>query len=95
MRRPAASPVWGVTPNRLPGPAQSLQLATRQGASPVIAIDINDMRLAVAETLGATRVVNSTREDPTEVVQTLTEGRGADAAIECAREKIWLAPPAG
>lgn len=68
-----------------------LQLALRQGASPVIAIDINDSRLAVAETLGATRIVNSTREDPLDVVRELTAGRGADVVIECAGVKAtWL-----
>ncbi len=68
-----------------------LQLALRQGASPVIAIDINDRRLLVAEKLGAARIVNSTREDPVEVVHSLTEGRGADVVIECAGVKAsWL-----
>lgn len=61
-----------------------LQLALRQGASPVIAIDINDMRLAAAERLGATQVVNSTRDDPVAAVHSLTEGRGADVVVECA-----------
>ncbi len=68
-----------------------LQLVLRQGASPVIAIDINDMRLGLAERLGATRVVNSIHEDPVEAVQALTEGRGADVVIECAGVKAaWL-----
>jgi L-iditol 2-dehydrogenase len=69
-----------------------LQLALRRGASPLIAIDINDGRLAVAEKLGATRVVNSSREEPAAVVRELTEGRGADVVIECAGAKAtWLA----
>lgn len=68
-----------------------LQLALRQGASPVVAIDINDKRLAIAEKLGATRAVNSTLEDPVQVVRELTEGRGADVVIECAGVKAaWL-----
>jgi len=68
-----------------------LQLALRQGAWPVIAIDINDRRLAIAETLGATRTVNSAREDPVEAVRGLTGGRGADVVIECAgAEAAWL-----
>jgi L-iditol 2-dehydrogenase len=68
-----------------------LQLALRQGAWPVITIDINDRRLAIAETLGATRTVNSTREDPVEAVWGLTSGRGADVVIECAGAKAaWL-----
>jgi L-iditol 2-dehydrogenase len=68
-----------------------LQLALRQGASPVIAIDINDMRLGIAERLGAARIVNSIQEDPVAAVQALTEGRGADVVIECAGVKAaWL-----
>jgi L-iditol 2-dehydrogenase len=68
-----------------------LQLALRQGAAPVIAIDINDTRLDLAKKLGATQVVNSTRQDPVEIVQALTEGRGADVVIECAgAEAAWL-----
>lgn len=67
------------------------QLALRQGASPVIAIDINGNRLAVAQELGATRIVNSTLEDPVEAVHELTGGRGADVVIECAGVRsAWL-----
>ena len=68
-----------------------LQLALRQGAWTVIAIDINDRRLAIAETLGATCTVNSACEDPVEAVRGLTGGRGADVVIECAGAKAaWL-----
>lgn len=67
------------------------QLALRQGASPVIAVDINGERLAIAERLGATRAVNSAEEDPIEAVHELTGGRGADVVIECAGVKAaWL-----
>lgn len=68
-----------------------LQLALRQGASPLIAIDINDMRLAIAQKLGATQIVNSASEDPVEEVRASTGGRGADVVIECAGVKdAWL-----
>jgi L-iditol 2-dehydrogenase len=68
-----------------------VQLALRQGASPVIAIDVNDGRLAVAQSLGASRVVNSARQNPVEMVGDLTGGRGADVVIECAGVKAtWL-----
>ncbi len=67
------------------------QLALRRGAWPVIAIDINEDRLSIAETLGVTQVVNSAREDPIEAVRKLTGGRGADVVIECAGVKAaWL-----
>jgi L-iditol 2-dehydrogenase len=68
-----------------------LQLALRQGASPLIAIDLNDMRLAMAAQLGATCVVNSLHQDPVQAVRELTAGRGADVVIECAGVKdAWL-----
>jgi len=68
-----------------------VQLALRQGASPVIAVDVNDRRLAVARALGATAVINSAVQDPVEAVRELTDGRGADVVIECAGVKAaWL-----
>jgi L-iditol 2-dehydrogenase len=68
-----------------------LQLALRQGASPVIAIDVNEARLEVARRLGATLAINSGREDAVEAVRGLTMGRGADVVVECAGAKAaWL-----
>jgi len=68
-----------------------LQLALRQGAAQVIAVDLKDWRLAVAKRLGATRIVNPEREDPVAVVRDLTDGRGADVSIESAGAKVtWL-----
>ncbi len=68
-----------------------VQLALRQGATQVIAVDIKEARLAVAERLGATRIVNSELEDPIAVARELTGGRGADVAIESAGVKAaWL-----
>ncbi len=68
-----------------------LQMALRRGASQVIAVDLKDNRLAVADQLGATRIVNAQREDPVHVIHDLTEGRGADVAIESAGAKAaWL-----
>jgi len=64
-----------------------VQLALRQGAWPVLAIDIDASRLAIAKTLGVTRAINSACEDPVEVVQGLTGRRGADVVIECAGVK--------
>jgi len=69
-----------------------LQLALRQGATQVIAVDLKDERLAVAERLGATRLVHGEREDPVAVARELTAGRGADVVIESAGAKpAWLA----
>jgi len=61
-----------------------LQVARHSGATQLIAIDINDARLAVAQRCGATRIVNSTRENALAIVRELTVGRGADVVIESA-----------
>ena len=50
--------------------------------SHIIAIDKADSRLEAAKQFGADIVVNNDREDPLEVVQGLTEGLGADVAVE-------------
>jgi L-iditol 2-dehydrogenase len=49
----------------------------------VIAADINDYRLERAAAAGATRVVNPMREDVRSVALELTDGEGADLALEC------------
>ena len=52
------------------------------GASVVIAIDVDDRKLASARRLGATHVVDATGADPVEAVRGLTGGFGADVVIE-------------
>ncbi len=69
--------------------------------SHVIAIDLADSRLEAAKQFGADVTVNSTREDPLEVVRSLTDGLGADVAIEAVGTPeafeltVALARPAG
>jgi alcohol dehydrogenase len=50
--------------------------------SHIVAIDIADSRLAAAKEFGADHMVNSTREDPMDVIRKLTGGLGADVTIE-------------
>jgi S-(hydroxymethyl)mycothiol dehydrogenase len=52
------------------------------GASKIIAVDIDDRKLATAKKLGATHTVNSKATDPVEAVRELTGGFGADVVIE-------------
>jgi S-(hydroxymethyl)mycothiol dehydrogenase len=52
------------------------------GASTIIAIDVDDRKLATAKELGATHTVNSKSTDPVEAVQALTGGNGADVVVE-------------
>ena len=48
----------------------------------VVAIDLSDSRLDAAKRFGADIVVNNGREDPKAVLDSLTDGLGADVAIE-------------
>lgn len=59
-----------------------IQLARAFGASPIVAIDVRDDKLAAARELGATHVVNSAQEDVGERIRDLTDGRGVDVAFE-------------
>ncbi|WP_368397169.1 S-(hydroxymethyl)mycothiol dehydrogenase [Streptomyces sclerotialus] len=52
------------------------------GAARIIAVDIDDRKLAKAESVGATHTVNSTAVDPVEAIRELTGGFGADVVIE-------------
>ncbi len=52
------------------------------GASKIIAIDLDDRKLATAKELGATDVINSSAGDPVDKLQRLTGGFGADVVIE-------------
>lgn len=67
-----------------------IQVASAFGARQVIAIDVTDDKLAAARELGATDVVNSSKEDVHEAVLALTEGRGVDVAFEAlGRPETW------
>ncbi|MGZ8762567.1 MAG: S-(hydroxymethyl)mycothiol dehydrogenase [Acidimicrobiia bacterium] len=52
------------------------------GARTVIAVDIDDRKLALAKEFGATHTVNAGAGDPVEAVRELTDGFGADVCIE-------------
>ncbi|MFF1905149.1 S-(hydroxymethyl)mycothiol dehydrogenase [Kitasatospora sp. NPDC058218] len=52
------------------------------GAGKIIAVDIDDRKLATAQKLGATHTVNSRTTDPVEAIRELTDGNGADVVVE-------------
>ncbi|MFB7615835.1 S-(hydroxymethyl)mycothiol dehydrogenase [Kitasatospora sp. NPDC056181] len=52
------------------------------GAAKIIAVDIDDRKLATAQKLGATHTVNSRTTDPVEAIRELTDGNGADVVVE-------------
>ena len=59
----------------------AIQLARTMGALQVYAVDINEKKLALAESFGAVPV-NAREGDPVEAIRRLTGGRGVDVAIE-------------
>ena len=66
------------------GPVGLAALLTAQFYSPaeIIAIDLDDNRLAVAAKFGATHTINSSDGKAAEKLMALTGGRGVDTAIE-------------
>lgn len=66
------------------GPIGLAVLLTAQFYTPaaIIMVDVDDNRLQVARSLGATHTINSQQEDAVKQVFALTENRGADVAME-------------
>ena len=66
------------------GPIGLAVLLTAQFYTPaaIIMVDVDDNRLQVAKSLGATHTINSQQEDAVKQVFALTENRGADVAVE-------------
>ena len=58
------------------------------GATTIIAVDIDEEKLARAREHGATHTVNSSKVDPVEAVKELTGGFGADLVIDA----VGIAP---
>ncbi|MFE3453146.1 S-(hydroxymethyl)mycothiol dehydrogenase [Nonomuraea sp. NPDC059194] len=52
------------------------------GATTIIAVDVDDRKLAWARDFGATHTVNAKESDPVEAVRELTGGFGADVVID-------------
>lgn len=62
----------------------AVQGARMSGAASVIAVDLDDKKLNLAMSLGATYAVNATREEAADVIKKVTGGRGADYVFEAA-----------
>ncbi|MDP4504144.1 S-(hydroxymethyl)mycothiol dehydrogenase [Nonomuraea turcica] len=56
--------------------------ASLAGAAKIIAVDVDDQKLAWARDFGATHTVNSRTAEPVEAIRDLTGGHGADVVIE-------------
>jgi Zn-dependent alcohol dehydrogenase len=62
--------VWGVGGVGL----NAVAAARMAGAAPIIAVDVDDEKLALATRFGATHLVNASRQDPAAAVRELTPG---------------------
>jgi NDMA-dependent alcohol dehydrogenase len=59
-----------------------IQGARIAGAGEIIAVDMNETKLAMAKEFGATATVNASQGDPVGKVMEMTEQRGVDVAFE-------------
>jgi succinate semialdehyde reductase (NADPH) len=59
-----------------------IQVARALGAGSIVAVDVQDDKLALAQQLGATDTVNASGADPVAVIREATNGRGVDVAFE-------------
>jgi threonine dehydrogenase-like Zn-dependent dehydrogenase len=75
--------VFGQGPVGLAG----TQLAAAMGAR-VIAVDLSAERLALAQKVGAEMTIDSSKSDPVAVIKELTEGQGADYALEASGAQV-------
>jgi S-(hydroxymethyl)glutathione dehydrogenase / alcohol dehydrogenase len=62
----------------------AVQGARLAGAGEIIAVDLDDKKLALAEKVGATARINAAREDVVAIAKAMTGGRGVDTVLEAA-----------
>jgi S-(hydroxymethyl)glutathione dehydrogenase/alcohol dehydrogenase len=62
----------------------AIQGARLAGASQIVAVDLDDAKLAIASAIGASHTVNASKDDPVTAVKAITDGRGADCVLESA-----------
>ena len=79
------------------GPVGMAALLTSQFYTPaeIIVIDMDDNRLAVAKTFGATQTINSSDGKAVEKVMKLTNSKGVDVAIEAVGMEVTFEICAG
>ncbi len=62
----------------------AVQGARLAGAATIIAVDLDDKKLELAEKIGATNRINAGTEDVTAIAKAKTGGRGVDVVLEAA-----------
>ena len=66
----------------------AVQGARLAGAGEIIAVDLDDAKLALAAKLGATTLVNAKRDDVVAIAKGKTAGRGVDTVLEAAGSPV-------
>ena len=59
-----------------------VQAAALVNAYPIIAVDIHDNRLSLAATMGATHLINSSKQDAREEIEKISERAGVDIFVD-------------
>ena len=67
-----------------------MQFARRYRPAQLIAVDALDLRLRIAQEVGAPEVVHAGEEDPVAAVQRLTGGEGATIVMDCVGGRAGL-----
>ena len=62
----------------------TLLAAKAAGAGEIIVADLEDVRLEMAQKLGATKIINASKENTVEVIKELTKGFGMEVVFETA-----------
>ncbi|MEI7779081.1 MAG: S-(hydroxymethyl)mycothiol dehydrogenase [Actinomycetes bacterium] len=62
--------------------AAAIAGAKLAGATTIVAVDVDDRKLATAKELGATHTINAKTEDVVEMIRQYTGGNGADVVID-------------
>lgn len=68
----------------------AVSVAKAAGASKVLAFDVNEYRLSLADKMGATTTIHSLKEDPVNKVMELTAGNGIDVVCEMSGHPVAM-----
>ena len=68
----------------------TLQAVRLAGAGKVLVLDVDDTRLEMARSLGSSKTINSRGGDVIPQILAETNGRGADAALECVGNAVTV-----
>ena len=64
--------------------------AKAAGATPIIAVDVLDDKLALAKAVGASHIVNAARDNPVEAIREITKGGAAYSFESVGSERVLL-----